>query len=301
MTAILLDGNQLAQTMRAEIAVEVAAFVQSRGIRPGLAAVLVGDNSASKTYVRNKRKACEQLGMASWLHELPASTSQQQLLEVVQQLNADPKVHGILVQLPLPAPIDEAAIIRSVDPLKDVDGFGPESLGLLATGQPRYLPCTPFGVQQLLLRNGITVEGSHVVIVGRSNIVGKPLALILMQKAKGANATVTVCHSRSRDIAALTRQADIIVMAIGSAHFLKADMVRPGAVVVDVGMNRVDGKWVGDVDFAAVKEVASAITPVPGGVGPMTITMLMYNTLRATTLADKETGRQGDKETERQP
>jgi len=280
--AILLDGKQLAQTMQAEIAAEVADFVQGHGVRPGLAAVLVGDNPASQTYVRNKRRACEKVGMASWLHLLPASTTQGELLALVNRLNHDAQVHGILVQLPLPTHIEETAIIRAVAPLKDVDGFGPENLGLLVAGAPRYLPCTPLGVQQLLVRNGIAIEGRHVVIVGRSNIVGKPLALILMQKAPGANATVTVCHSRSRDLPDITRQADIVVVAIGQVQFLKAAMIRPGAVVVDVGINRLaDGRLVGEVDFAAVEPVASAITPVPGGVGPMTITMLLHNTLRA--------------------
>jgi methylenetetrahydrofolate dehydrogenase (NADP+)/methenyltetrahydrofolate cyclohydrolase len=250
-----------------------------------LAAVLVGDNPASRVYVRNKRKACQQAGFESWLHELPHQTTQAELLELVDRLNGDSAVHGILVQLPLPPQIDEAMIIQTVSPLKDVDAFGPENLGLLAAGHPRYLPCTPLGVQQLLLRNGVRLEGAHVVIVGRSNIVGKPLALILMQKTAGANATVTVCHSRSRDLSGLTRQADVVVVAIGLAQFLKADMVRPGAVVVDVGINRLpDGKLVGDVDFAAVSQVASAITPVPGGVGPMTITMLLHNTLSAAQL-----------------
>ncbi len=285
MPAVLLDGKQLAQTMQAEIAAEVAAFAQKHGVRPGLAAVLVGDNEASQIYVRNKRKACEKVGIASWLHELPKATTQKQLLDLVNRLNSDSAVHGILVQLPLPKQIDEAAIIKSVSPIKDIDGFGSENLGLLAAGYPRYLPCTPHGVQQLLLRNKIDPDGKHVVIVGRSTIVGKPLALILMQKAAGANATVTVCHSRSRNLAAITRSADIIIVAIGQARFLKADMVRPGAVVVDVGMNRPpDGKLCGDVDFDAVKEVAVAITPVPGGVGPMTITMLLHNTLAAAKL-----------------
>jgi methylenetetrahydrofolate dehydrogenase (NADP+)/methenyltetrahydrofolate cyclohydrolase len=214
-----------------------------------------------------------------------ASTTQAELLELVARLNADPAVHGILVQLPLPPQIGEAAVIRSVAPVKDVDAFGPENLGLLAAGYPRYLPCTPHGVQQLLVRNNVRLDGAHVVIVGRSNIVGKPLALILMQKAAGANATVTVCHSRTRDLADLTRRGDVVVVAIGQARFLKADMVRPGAVVVDVGMNRLpDGKLAGDVDFEGVSRVASAITPVPGGVGPMTITMLLHNTLQAALL-----------------
>jgi methylenetetrahydrofolate dehydrogenase (NADP+) / methenyltetrahydrofolate cyclohydrolase len=281
----ILDGKQLAQTMQREIAGDAAAVLAKHGRRPGLAAVLVGDNSASKIYVRNKRKACADAGLESWLHELPADTTQRQLLDLIATLNADRNVNGILVQLPLPKQIDESAIIRAVSPLKDVDGFGPESLGLLAAGHPRFLPCTPFGVQQLLVRNNIALDGRHVVIVGRSNIVGKPLALILMQKGEGANATVTVCHSRTRDIGALTRQADIVVVAIGQAQFLKADMVRPGAVVVDVGINRLpDGKLTGDVDYAAVAPLTSAITPVPGGVGPMTITMLLYNTVRAARL-----------------
>jgi len=288
MPAALLDGKKLAQTIQGEIASAAAAFEQKHGLRPGLAAVLVGNNPASHIYVRNKRKACAQTGIDSWLHELPEETSQVQLLDLIASLNADAKVHGILVQLPLPRQIDEATIIRAVTPIKDVDGFGPENLGLLVTGQPRYVPGTPAGVHQLLIRNGVALAGAHVVIVGRSNIVGKPLALILMQKAAGANATVTVCHSRSNNLADLTRQADVIVVAIGQAKFLKADMVRPGAVVVDVGINRQeDGKLVGDVDFAAVREVASAITPVPGGVGPMTITMLLQNTLAAATLQTK--------------
>ncbi len=285
MPAVLLDGKKLAQTMQAETAAAAAVFAQKYGLRPGLAAVLVGDNPASRVYVRNKRKACQQAGFESWLHELPHETAQSELLGLIGRLNDDPAVHGILVQLPLPPQIDEGEIIQAVSPLKDVDAFGPENIGLLAAGHPRYLPCTPHGVQQLLLRNSVRLEGAHVVIVGRSSIVGKPLALILMQKAAGANATVTVCHSRSRNLADLTRQADVVVVAIGLAAFLKPDMVRPGAIVVDVGINRLpDGKLVGDVDFAAVREVASAITPVPGGVGPMTITMLLHNTLSAAQL-----------------
>jgi methylenetetrahydrofolate dehydrogenase (NADP+)/methenyltetrahydrofolate cyclohydrolase len=281
----ILDGKLLAQTMQAEIATRVADFTQKYGLRPGLAAVLVGDNPASQIYVRNKRKACDNVRMQSWLHQWPVSTTQDELLRLIEQLNCDSAVNGILVQLPLPQQIDETTIIQAVAPLKDVDGFGPESLGLLTAGHPRFLPCTPFGVQQILVRHSIPIDGQHVVIVGRSNIVGKPLALMLMQKGAEANATVTVCHSRTRDLAALTRQADIIVVAIGQAHFLTKDMVRPGAVVVDVGINRTSaGKLVGDVDFDAVKEVASAITPVPGGVGPMTITMLLQNTLQAAIL-----------------
>jgi methylenetetrahydrofolate dehydrogenase (NADP+)/methenyltetrahydrofolate cyclohydrolase len=285
MSAKLLDGKQLAQTMQAETAAAVEAFVREHGIRPGLAAVLVGDNPASHIYVRNKRKACEKAGMASWLHELPKETTQAQLLALIDRLNADRAVHGILVQLPLPPQIEEAAVIRAVAPVKDIDAFNPENYGLLAAGHPRFLPCTPHGVQQLLLRNEVRLDGAHVVIVGRSNIVGKPLALILVQKAAGANATVTVCHSRSRNLADLTRQGDVVVVAIGQAQFLKADMVRPGAVVVDVGQNVLPGgKLVGDVDFEPVRQVAASITPVPGGVGPMTITMLLHNTLNAARL-----------------
>jgi methylenetetrahydrofolate dehydrogenase (NADP+)/methenyltetrahydrofolate cyclohydrolase len=280
MTARIIDGKALAQWMQEEIAAGVEELLKSGGPRPGLAAVLVGDNPASQTYVRNKRRACDKAGIASWLHELPATTPQDELLALVQRLNADPAVHGILVQLPLPKHIDEAAVVDAVVPAKDVDGFGPQSLGLLTAGRPHFLACTPHGIVHLLRRSGVTLAGANVVIVGRSNIVGKPLALMLMQK--GVDATVTVCHSRSRDLPALTRGADVIVMAIGVARFLKADMVRPGAVVIDVGTNRLpDGTLVGDVDFEAVREVAGAITPVPGGVGPMTITMLLHNTLQS--------------------
>lgn len=285
MTATLLDGKKLAQTMQAEIGAAVAEWKSKHGLVPGLAAVLVGDDPASHLYVGNKEKACARVGIRSEVHRLPTATSQAELLTLVQRLNADPAVHGILVQMPLPSHIGETATIDAVSPWKDVDGFGPESLGLLAAGRPRFLACTPHGVQQMLVRNGIDVAGKHVVILGRSNIVGKPLALILMQKAAGADATVTVCHSRTPNVTALTRLADIIVVAIGRLRYLKADMVRPGAVVIDVGIHRLpDGKWAGDVDFEAVREVASAITPVPGGVGPMTITMLLHNTLQAAKL-----------------
>ncbi len=286
MAATLLDGKKLAQAMQAEMAGRVAERLAAGKPRPGLATVLVGDDPASHQYVRSKRRACEQVGMTSIHHELPGSTSQAELLDLIGRLNADPAVHGILVQLPLPKQIEDAAVIRAISPLKDVDAFHPETVGLLTTGHPRFLPCTPHGIQQLLVRNNIPIDGAHVVIVGRSNIVGKPLALLLMQKWPGGNATVTVAHTGTRNLSALTRQADIVVVAIGRAKFLTADMVRPGAVVVDVGSNRLpDGKWCGDVDFAAVAEVAGAITPVPGGVGPMTITMLLYNTLRAAEMA----------------
>ena len=282
MTARLLDGKALAARIRTELAVQVQKITAHRGRPPGLAAVLVGDNPASHLYVSSKRKACAEIGMASWLHRLPAETTEEALLALLAHLNRQPEVDGILVQLPLPPHIRETAIIQAVAPAKDVDGFCPENLGLLAAGRPRYCPCTPLGIQQLLLRNGIEIEGAHVVILGRSNIVGKPLALMLMQKSPGANATVTIAHSRSRHLAQLCRQADILVAAIGQPRFVPADWVRPGAVVVDVGINRLpDGKLCGDVDFDNVRQVASAITPVPGGVGPMTIAMLLHNTVQA--------------------
>lgn len=281
MTAQLLDGKALAKTIQAEIAVEVADFIQNNGIVPCLATVLVGADPASEVYVRNKRQACERCGMESRHHALPAETSEADLLDLVRKLNRDDGVHGILVQLPLPKQIDEQRILTAVNPAKDVDCFHPENVGLLVQGRPRFLPCTPHGVQQLLLRNGIDTAGKHVVIVGRSDIVGKPLANMLVQKGAGADATVTVCHSRTRDLAAVTRTADILVAAIGKARFITATMVRPGAVVVDVGINRTETGLCGDVDFAAVAEVASHLTPVPGGVGPLTITMLLKNTLTA--------------------
>jgi methylenetetrahydrofolate dehydrogenase (NADP+)/methenyltetrahydrofolate cyclohydrolase len=282
MTATIIDGKKIALAIRQEVAAAIAARVAEGKPRPGLAAVLVGDNPASQVYVKNKRKACDEAGLANWLHALPATTTQSELLTLIYQLNHDPAVNGILVQLPLPKQIDESVIIRAVSPMKDVDGFGPESLGLLTAGRPRFVACTPLGVQQLLVRSGVNLDGAHVVILGRSNIVGKPLALLLMQKSPGGNATVTVCHSRSRNLADLARQADVVVAAIGQAQFLKADMVRPGAVVIDVGINRLpDGKLVGDVDYGPVSHVACAITPVPGGVGPMTIAMLLANTLQA--------------------
>lgn len=288
MTARILDGKALAATMQAEIAVEVANCSERTGRRPGLATVLVGDDPASHVYVRNKRRSCEQAGMTSLHHELPRATPQSELLSLIDRLNADDAVHGILVQLPLPKQIDEALVIRSIAAHKDVDCFHPENVGLLAIGRPRFKPCTPHGIQQLLQRSGIDVAGKHVVIVGRSNIVGKPLALLLMHKGPGGDATVTVAHSRSADLPAVTRAADIVVVAIGQARFLKAEMIRPGAVVVDVGMNRTsEGKLCGDVEFDRVRQVASAISPVPGGVGPMTITMLLHNTLQAAQAGER--------------
>ena len=288
MSARLLDGKALAQTMRAEIAARVRERTERGGSSPGLATILVGNRPDSRSYVNGKRKACEQTGMRSWLHELPETVSQPELLALIDRLNRDPQVHGILVQLPLPGHIDEAAVIEAVRPDKDVDGFHPENLGRLAAGTPRFLPCTPYGVVQLLKRNGVNLAGAEVVILGRSNIVGKPLALMLMQKPTPANpdagnATVTVAHTGTRDLPAVTRRADVLIAAIGKARFVTAEMVRPGAVVVDVGINKVGDKLVGDVD-EGVAEVASARTPVPGGVGPMTITMLLHNTLRSAEL-----------------
>ncbi|MFL5329498.1 MAG: bifunctional methylenetetrahydrofolate dehydrogenase/methenyltetrahydrofolate cyclohydrolase FolD [Gemmataceae bacterium] len=284
---LLLDGKKLAETMQAELAGQVAARVAAGKRPPGLATVLIGNNPASQVYVRNKRRSCAKVGMVSRDHDLAADTTQERLLEVVSQLNADPEVHGILVQLPLPASFDESKVIRSIDPRKDVDAFHPENLGLLAAGHPRFLPCTPHGVQQLLVRNGIGIEGAHVVIVGRSNIVGKPLALLLAQKWPGGNATVTIAHTKTRNLAELCRTADILVAAAGQPRCITADMVRPGAVVVDVGTNKLpDGKLVGDVDFDAVAPIARAISPVPGGVGPMTITMLLVNALRAAEMTE---------------
>ena len=281
MTAKIIDGKSIARQMRQELAAEVAAFTAKSSVVPCLAAVLVGDDPASDVYVRNKRKACEEVGMSSQLHRLSAETTQEQLLVLVDQLNRNPAVHGILLQLPLPKQIDEQRMLEAVSPSKDVDAFHPENVGLLVQGRPRFLPCTPHGVQQLLVRSGVPIAGQHVAIIGRSNIVGKPLSVMLSQRGTNADATVTLCHSRTRNLAEITRQADILVVAIGSPKFVTVEMVRPGATVIDVGTNRTDAGLVGDVDFAAVSEVASHITPVPGGVGPMTITMLLYNTLHA--------------------
>ena len=285
MTATIIDGSAVSQQIRNELAVEVAAFRERTGVIPHLAAVLVGEDPASAVYVRSKQKACETTGLKSTLHKLPPETTQQQLLDLVHELNGNSDVHGILVQLPLPKQIDQQVVLDAVTPLKDVDAFHPENVGLISQGRPRFLPCTPHGVQQLLISSQTQVAGAHVVILGRSEIVGKPLAMMLVQKGPAADATVTVCHSRTKNLKELTRQADILVAAIGVPRFVTADMVRPGAVVIDVGINRVDDKLVGDVDFDAVKEIAAAITPVPKGVGPMTIAMLLKNTLTAARLA----------------
>jgi methylenetetrahydrofolate dehydrogenase (NADP+)/methenyltetrahydrofolate cyclohydrolase len=287
MSAKILDGKQLAHQIRSELAEEVIEFIQNNGVVPCLAAVLVGDNPASEVYVRNKRKACEAVGIESQLHRLPADTSQDDLLRLIAKLNKDGEVHGILVQLPLPPQIEKSRVLLAVNPAKDVDAFHPENVGRLVQGKPRFLPCTPQGVQQLLLRNGIETAGRHVVILGRSEIVGRPLSIMLSQRGAGADATVTVCHSRSRDLVDFCRTADILVAAIGQAKFVTAEMVKPGATVIDVGINRSDAGVVGDVDFENVVKVAGAITPVPGGVGPLTIAMLLSNTLSAAESLEK--------------
>ena len=281
---LILDGKKLAAQVRWEVAEKTAKLKEKSSITPGLAAVLVGDDPASHVYVKNKRQACAEAGMASWLHQLPAATTQKELLDLIDQLNADNSVHGILVQLPLPKHLDSAVILDRIDPRKDVDGLHPDNLGLLADGRPRYLPCTPHGVWQLVQRNGIEWAGKNVVILGRSSIVGKSLALLLLQK--GIDATVTVCHSRTSNPAHYLRQADIIVAALGQPLWLKGDMVKQGAVVVDVGIHRNPaGGLCGDVAYDQVAPHCSAITPVPGGVGPMTIAMLLVNTVESASLS----------------
>jgi len=287
--AKVISGTALSEQIREEIAAEAAEFLGRTGIRPGLVAVLVGEDPASQVYVRMKGKAAEKAGFYSRQIMLPATASQTELLGVIAGLNADPQVHGILVQLPLPRQIDTAEVLRQVDPDKDVDGFHPINAGRLAIGDPDVLaPCTPAGVVEMLMRSGYDPRGKHVVVVGRSTIVGRPLALLLLRDAPGGNATVTIAHSRTPDLASVTRQADILVAAVGRAELIRADMVRPGAVVIDVGVNRVEDpsnprgyRLVGDVAYDEVATVAEAITPVPGGVGPMTITMLLRNTLEA--------------------
>ena len=244
----------------------------------------MGDDPASQVYVRNKQKACEKSGIASRLHRLSSATTQAELLSLVDQLNEDSAVHGILVQLPLPKQIDESKVLLAIHPIKDVDAFHPENVGRIVQGRPRFLPCTPHGIQQLLIRKGIPIAGSHVVVLGRSDIVGKPIAIMLMQRGRGGDATVTICHSRTKDLACVTRQADILIVAIGKPKFVTAEMVKPRATVIDVGINRTEEGLVGDVDFEKVREVAGMITPVPGGVGPLTIAMLLNNTLTAAKM-----------------
>ncbi|PTB19765.1 bifunctional methylenetetrahydrofolate dehydrogenase/methenyltetrahydrofolate cyclohydrolase FolD [Trinickia symbiotica] len=277
MTAQLIDGIALSKTLRAEVATRAAALT-ARGHKPGLAVVLVGDNPASEVYVRNKVKACEDNGIHSSYDRYPATLSEAALLARIDELNRDPQIHGILVQLPLPPHIDSHKVIEAIAPEKDVDGFHIANAGALLTGKPLFRPCTPYGVMKMFEAHGIALKGANAVVIGRSNIVGKPMALLLLE----AGATVTLCHSKTRDLAAHTRAADVIVAATGRRNIVTADMVKPGAVVIDVGMNRDEaGKLCGDVDFAAVRDVAGFITPVPGGVGPMTITMLLVNTIEA--------------------
>ena len=292
MSARLIDGAALGKRIRQEVAAEVAGLVQ-KSTRPGLAVILVGDDPASAVYVRNKGKACEEAGMKSVTHHLPAATSQEDLLGLIESINRDPTIHGVLVQLPLPKHINTERVLHAVDPRKDVDGFNPVNVGKLVLGDPTaFRPATPYGVQQLLIREGFETKGAHVVVVGRSTLVGRPMANLLIQDGPGGNATVTVCHSRSRDLGEVTRTADILIVAIGKPRLIKGDMVKPGAVVIDVGTTRVEDpaaprgyRLSGDVDFDAVKEIASAITPVPGGVGPMTIAMLLVNTVQAARLS----------------
>lgn len=284
--AQLIDGKAIAAAQRADVAEGVTAFREKHDRVPGLRVILIGENPASESYVRGKQRAAEEVGIDAATLVRPAATTQTELLTLIDELNADPAVDGILVQLPLPAQIDEAVVIRAIDPAKDVDGFHPENVGRLSLGEDTLEPCTPAGIIEMLRRTHVETKGAHAVIIGRSNIVGKPMASLLLRH--GIDATVTVCHSRTRDLASVTRQADILIAAIGRAEFVTADMVKPGATVIDVGINRVEDlsrergyRLVGDVEFEAVAEVAGAITPVPGGVGPMTIAMLLANTLQA--------------------
>jgi methylenetetrahydrofolate dehydrogenase (NADP+)/methenyltetrahydrofolate cyclohydrolase len=291
MTAKIIDGKQVAADMRAELKAEVAKL-KEQDVVPGLGVILVGDDPASRSYVTAKERACEEMGIYSDDNRLSADTSQDQLMQKVKDMNNDPKISGILVQLPLPKHLNEAEVLLAIDPNKDVDGFHPMNVGKMVVGEEAFLPCTPHGVIQLLIRSGVKIEGANVVIVGRSNIVGKPLANMLIQKNPKGNATVTVCHTRTKDLTNKTRQADILIAAAGRPNTITADMVKEGVVVIDVGVNRVDDatkkkgyRLVGDVDFEAVKEKAGLITPVPGGVGPMTITMLLHNTVESAKRA----------------
>ena len=292
MTATKIDGAKTAEEIRGEVAAEVAKLKQEHGVTPGLAVILVGEDPASAVYVRNKQRAATEAGMTASDIKLSEDTSQADLLAQVDSVNNDPAIHGLLVQLPLPGHISENAVIEAISPMKDVDGLHPFSMGRLMAGRPRFVPATPSGVQQLLMRWGHDPEGAHVVVCGRSNIVGKPVAMLLAQRERGANATVTVCHTRTRDLASVTRQADILIAAVGVPEFVTGDMVSEGVVVIDVGINRVDDpsrrrgyRLAGDVHFESVAAKAAAITPVPGGVGPMTIAMLLSNTLHAARLS----------------
>jgi len=291
MTAQIISGTEIAKQIREELKQEIAELKEKHNLVPGLATVLVGEDPASQVYVGAKEKTSIALGINSIRHDLSADTAQEELMALIDKLNKDPEVHGILVQLPLPKHINETEVLYAIDPKKDVDGFHPVNVGKLMIGEPDYIPCTPHGIQQLLIRSGTKIDGAEVVVVGRSNIVGKPIANILLQKKEGANATVTLCHTGTRDISFHTKRADILIVAAGKPKAITADMVKEGVVVIDVGVNRIgktaEGKAIlaGDVDFDTVKEKAKAITPVPGGVGPMTITMLMLNTIRAAKLA----------------
>ncbi len=291
MTAQIISGNEVAKQIRAELKEEIAQLKEKHNVVPGLVTVLVGADPASQVYVGQKEKTSQNLGIYSERYDLPENTTQEELLKLIDKLNKDPKINGILVQLPLPKHLNEEEVLYAIDPKKDVDGFHPVNVGKLMIGEPDYIPCTPHGIQQLLIRSGVETDGAEVVVVGRSNIVGKPIANIMLQKKKGANSTVTICHTRTKDMAFHTRRADILIVAAGKAKAITADMVKDGVVVIDVGVNQIgmtaDGKRIlsGDVDFDSVKEKASAITPVPGGVGPMTITMLMMNTVRAAKVA----------------
>ena len=282
-----IDGKQISAEIRSEVAAEVVRL-KAAGVEPGLAVILVGENPASVSYVTAKERACEEVGIRSFPIRMTADTEEAVLLAEIERLNQDPAVHGILVQLPLPKHIDESAVIRAISPEKDVDGFHPISLGKMVLGEDTFLPCTPHGIVQLLRRSGVETSGKHVVVVGRSNIVGKPVANLLIQKGAGANATVTICHTGTKDMASFTRQADILIVAAGRPNTVTADMVKPGVVVIDVGVNRIEDatkkngfRLVGDVDYPAISQIADKITPVPGGVGPMTIAMLMANTAKS--------------------
>ncbi len=286
MPATLIKGSEISKIIKEELKVEIANLKEKNNIIPGLATVLVGEDEASKVYVGAKEKTCKELGIYSERIDLSAKTNETDLLSLIEKLNNNPKIHGILVQLPLPKNINETKVLYAIEPRKDVDAFHPVNVGKLMLGVPDYLPCTPHGIQQLLIRSGIETDGAEVVVVGRSNIVGKPIANMLIQRnKKGANATVTICHTGTRDIASHTRRADILIVAAGKPKTITADMVKEGVVVIDVGVNRLETGLVGDVDFEPVKEKAKAITPVPGGVGPMTIAMLMYNTVQAAKMA----------------
>jgi len=291
MAAKIIDGRQIAADMRTDLKAEVAKLAK-KGIVPGLGVILVGDDPASKSYVTAKQKACSEIGIYSDDNRLPGTTSQKELIALINKMNKDPKIHGILTQVPLPEHLDESEVLLAIDPDKDVDGFHPINVGKMMTGQKAFLPCTPHGIVQLLIHSGVKIEGANIVIVGRSNIVGKPLANILLQKSPLGNATVTVCHTRTKNLAEHTKRADIVIAAAGCPNTITADMIKPGAVVIDVGNNRVEDptkktgfRFIGDVDFEHVKEKASLITPVPGGVGPMTITMLLYNTVESAKRA----------------